>query len=122
MRQCKGAVNKYVNGIWGREEFELGYFHQWGVNYETLPNGIGNYMVAIVELPDGRVVMPVADEITFLPKDDLSNDSHSEGEDLEHEGYNDEDMCPYDPDDENVNQCPSYVMGLCGGDRNCPMS
>ena len=50
----------------GTQDFELGYFHQWGVNYEELRDGVGSYTVAIVELPDGRVIMPVADEIIFL--------------------------------------------------------
>ena len=29
-------------------------------------SGPGNYSVAIVELPDGRVVIPVADDIVFI--------------------------------------------------------
>lgn len=41
-------------------------FHQWGTNYEEFESGPGNYTVAIVELPDGRIVMPVADDIVFL--------------------------------------------------------
>lgn len=66
LRKCKGKYNIYENGKWHSHEFELGYFHQWGTNYEEFESGPGNYTVAIVELPDGRIVMPVADDIVFL--------------------------------------------------------
>jgi len=37
-----------------------GLFHGWGVSYEELETGAGNYTVAIVELKDGTIeeVMP----------------------------------------------------------------
>lgn len=65
MRKCKGRYwdSKGRNG-W--IEFEMGYFHQWGCNYEEFETGAGNFSTAIVELPDGKVVMPVADDIQFL--------------------------------------------------------
>ncbi len=67
LRRCKGKYNIYENGKWNSMEFELGYFHEWGMNYEEFcDSGPGNYSVAIVELPDGRIVMPVADDIVFL--------------------------------------------------------
>lgn len=66
MRKCRGKYNKYVNGIHETIEFELGYFHQFGCNYEEFDNGPGNYSVAIVELPDGSIIMPMADDIKFL--------------------------------------------------------
>lgn len=66
MRRCKGKVIVYENGKWGTMEFELGYFHQWGVSYEEFETGPGNYSVAIVELPDGRVVTPSANDIQFI--------------------------------------------------------
>ena len=68
LRRCKGKTNVYQDGKWHTEEFELGYFHQWGINYEEFENGPGNYSVAIIELPDGRVVTPIADDIVFLDK------------------------------------------------------
>ena len=37
-----------------------------GCNYEEFETGVGNYSVAIIELPNGEVVMPVADDIQFL--------------------------------------------------------
>lgn len=67
LRRCKGKCKICENGKWSILEFELGYFHEWGVNYEEfVDSGPGNYSVAIVELPDGRIVMPVADDIVFL--------------------------------------------------------
>ena len=54
MRKCKGRYYKQGQC----HDFEMGYFHQWGCNYEE--------SVAIIELPNGEVVMPVADHIQFL--------------------------------------------------------
>ena len=62
MRKCKGRY--YKQGQY--HDFEMGYFHQWGCNYEEFETGAGNYSVAIIELPNGEVVMPVADDIQFL--------------------------------------------------------
>lgn len=63
MRKCKG---KYWESKKGWIEFELGYFHQWGCDYEEFENGAGNFSTAIVELPDGRIIMPMANDIQFL--------------------------------------------------------
>ncbi len=62
LRKCKGRY--WFQGHWN--EFGLGYFHKWGGNFEEFENGAGNYSTAIVELPNGKVVMPVADDIVFL--------------------------------------------------------
>lgn len=71
LRRCKGKAYICENGRWHNMEFKLGFFHEWGVNYEEFNDiGVGNYSVAIVELPDGRIVMPAADDIVFL--DNLS--------------------------------------------------
>ncbi len=67
-RYCKG---KYYNSG-GLHEFEIGRFHQWGSNFEEFENGAGNYSTAIVELPDGTVVMPVADDICFLESEEIN--------------------------------------------------
>lgn len=48
------------------KEFEDGIFHQWGSDYEEFETRPGNYTVGIVELPDGRVVMPIARFIQFV--------------------------------------------------------
>jgi len=64
LRKCRGRY--YKKGVY--HTFFEGYFHGWGCNYEEFETGPGNYSVAIVELPDGEVVMPVADDIWFLDK------------------------------------------------------
>ena len=63
MRSCKGKYwsSEYRN----YKEFENGVFHQWGNNYEEFLDGVGNYSVAIVELPNGKVIMPCANDIQF---------------------------------------------------------
>lgn len=61
-RLCKGRYYK----AGGYHDFQVGQFHQWGSSYEEFESGAGNYSVAIVELPDGTVAMPVADDICFL--------------------------------------------------------
>ena len=68
MRKCKGTYTKYniEKGMYETHDFKTGYFHQWGCNYEEFETGAGNYSVAIVELPTGEIVMPVADDIQFL--------------------------------------------------------
>ena len=39
----------------------LATFHRWGVDYEELENGVGNYSTAIIEREDGSVKnVPVA--------------------------------------------------------------
>ena len=61
-RKCKGKY--YFQGKY--HEFELGYFHQWGNGFEEFEDGVRNYSIAIVELPDGKVVTPEPNEIVFL--------------------------------------------------------
>lgn len=66
MRKCRGKVIVGKNGEWHEEEFELGFFHQWGIDYEFLGSDLGFFSAAIVELPDGRIITPHADKIQFL--------------------------------------------------------
>ncbi len=70
LRKCKGRTRVNVNGRWEMQEFEKGYFHGWGTDYEEFESGPGNFSVAIVELPDGRVVTPAAGDIVFLDRSD----------------------------------------------------
>lgn len=65
MRQCKGKYLKDGQFY----EFDLGYFHQWGSDYEEFETGPGNFTTAIIELPDGKVVIARASDIQFLTKD-----------------------------------------------------
>ena len=66
MRKCSGKYMKCINGKWEPASFDLGYFHQWGVNFEEFESGPANYSVAIVELQDGSIITPVAQDIQFL--------------------------------------------------------
>lgn len=68
MRKCKGKVNIYTNGMQQEQTFDLGYFHEWGCNYEEFEIGAGNYSVAIVELPDGKIITPSPNDIEFIDK------------------------------------------------------
>lgn len=44
-----------------------GFFHTFGVNYtEGFENGPGNYSIAIIELPNGMIITPVAELIKFI--------------------------------------------------------
>ena len=43
-----------------------GIFHSFGINYEELQDGVGNYSIAIVELKDGSVVTSVPELVVFL--------------------------------------------------------
>ena len=44
---------------------EHAQFHQWGVDYEENEGANGNYTTAIVELPDGSIITPLANLIQF---------------------------------------------------------
>lgn len=67
MRICKGKYAVY-DEQWRMhfEEFEFGYFHGWSIDYELLNEVVGLFPVAIVELPDGRVITPSAQNIIFI--------------------------------------------------------
>jgi len=43
-----------------------GLFHCWGVNYEELESGPGNYTVAVVEKSDGTITTEPPWYIRFL--------------------------------------------------------
>lgn len=62
MRICKG---RYIDENLKIMNFEYGYFHQFG--YESSEYG-GNHSIAIVELEDGRIITPSANQIIFLDK------------------------------------------------------
>lgn len=67
MRKCKGEY--WIRGK-GAVQFDDGLFHQWGAAYEEFEAGPGNYTVAIVELPDGKIVevLPSGLVFTEVPK------------------------------------------------------
>jgi hypothetical protein len=62
---------KFVSArVWSRESKGWvqveGWFHQWGNGYEEFESGPGNYTMAIIELPDGRVVTAMPEDVRFL--------------------------------------------------------
>ena len=44
-----------------------GYFHQWGMDYEELHDGVGNYTTAIIERLGGDVENVPVGLIKFIP-------------------------------------------------------
>lgn len=49
-----------------KREVGKGKFHQFGVDYEQLEGGVGNFSTAIVEMPGGEIVNVAVDMIVFL--------------------------------------------------------
>ncbi len=45
-----------------------GIFFQWGNAYEEFREGPGNYTIAIIELPDGRIVTALPEDVRFLDR------------------------------------------------------
>lgn len=68
MRKCRGKYTEYDEEKHQvvTKEFEDGIFHQWGTDYEEFESGPASYTVGIVELSDGRVIMPIAAFIQFI--------------------------------------------------------
>ena len=62
-RRCSG---KYFVRERGFVEFKLGYFHKWGIDSEELDVGAINYTMGIVELPSGKVVTVMPENIMFI--------------------------------------------------------
>lgn len=61
MRKVECKV--YQNGKW---ENHSGFFHQWGINCSESTGGNIQWTVAIVELEDGSIIMPCADDVKFI--------------------------------------------------------
>ena len=49
-----------------------GKFHCWGVNFEELRDGAGNYSTAIIERADGIVESVPAEMIQFIAADSIN--------------------------------------------------
>lgn len=43
-----------------------GLFHSFGFNYEEFNEGVGNYSIAIVELPSGKIVEVLPINLKFV--------------------------------------------------------
>lgn len=65
-RKCKG---KYFVRERGFIEFDLGYFHEWGIDSEELEVGALNYTIGIVELKDGKIVIVMPENLVFIDID-----------------------------------------------------
>jgi len=66
MKTIHDSLGRRLEGL---DDDREGRFHGWGSGYEEFESGPGNYTVAIVEFPDGKVdtVMPYL--IRFLDSD-----------------------------------------------------
>lgn len=70
-RTWDSGLHRYVNTKVGEV-----VFHCFGVEYEELPEGPGNYSVAIIEHPDGRLEgVPVSKVQFCIPSEAKSDDS-----------------------------------------------
>ena len=69
-RWIKGETidGKYVVAHWESLGESPGTFLAWGMEHEEFTDGIGNYTVAIVEMPDGTVRTPLPGEVRFCAK------------------------------------------------------
>lgn len=66
-RRCKGTY--YNKKTYKTESFNLGYFMGWGIDYDEFTNiGTGHYTAAIIELPNGKIILTEAYNITFIDK------------------------------------------------------
>lgn len=63
MRKVKFEAWDAKKKEWYRGE---GYFHQWASSYEEFENGPGNYTIAIVEDPQGKVYEIMPHHLQFL--------------------------------------------------------
>lgn len=53
-------------GVWETGFPNEGLFHQWACTYNELPSGPGNYTVALIELPDGKIEEVFPFEMKFV--------------------------------------------------------
>ena len=72
MKTIHDSLGRRMEGL---EDSREGKFHGWGVGYEEFESGPGNYTVAIVEFPDGKVDTVVPYLIRFLDSDDANSEA-----------------------------------------------
>lgn len=53
-------------GKWEDDFINEGLFHQWGVSYEEMVEGTGNYNVAIIENADGTISEVLPSNMKFI--------------------------------------------------------
>lgn len=59
-------LKKQPDGNWKLEEKGVALFHCFGVNYEDLRSGPGNYSSAIIEWPSGAVSNVSVELVRFI--------------------------------------------------------
>ena len=67
-RKKEGNIQATVKGTGC---FETGFkneglFHAWSLDYEDLEFGVGNYAIALVELPDGTIEKVQPEQLKFI--------------------------------------------------------
>ena len=65
-RELKDAAHPFGKTYYEKVEKGTGLFHCWGNNFSEFETGPGNFTVAVVEMPDGTVLTPPAEDIQFL--------------------------------------------------------
>lgn len=65
LRPCSFTFVEYVRPGERYTRVGHGLFHGWGVDFEEFETGPGNFSVAIIELPDGKIKTVKADAVTF---------------------------------------------------------
>ena len=70
-------AQKFIKHEFGKNHYEScsAVFHGFSTNYEEFDNGIGNYTVAIIEWPDGKVETVQADLIQFVNPTVIANNT-----------------------------------------------
>ena len=73
-RELREKMRKVKVRIWDADTRKwvddiCGAFHKWGDAYEQFEAGPGNYTIAIVELPGGRIVTALPEYVVFLDGD-----------------------------------------------------
>jgi len=70
-RTCKGEYREFNKEtfLYETKTFENGLFHQWGLGTEEYDNGGTSYTVGIVELSNGKIIMPDPKDIQFTDRE-----------------------------------------------------
>ena len=66
--QLEGGSKTSVKGTgcWETHFPNEGVFHKWGNAYEEFESGAGNYSIAIVEMPDGKIESVLPSNLIFV--------------------------------------------------------
>jgi hypothetical protein len=59
------VIVKVYKGVW---KTFTGDFHQWGFSWEETRESSFNFTVAIVELPNGEIIIPLPENVRFTDK------------------------------------------------------